>query len=58
MVSSVAVPILKAPNDLLPKTITVTLTLPSAREIAGGSVVIDPGSSLKEITSMNNRVRL
>lgn len=56
--SSVALPPLKAPNDLLPKTITVTLTIPSASEIAGGSVVIDPASSLKEITRVNNRVRL
>jgi len=58
VLSSATVPALKAPTDLLPKTITVTLTIPTTGQIAGGSVVIDPGATIKEITRVNNRVAL
>ena len=56
VLASAPVPALKAPLDLFPKTTTVTLTVPNAASLAGGSVVVDPGGTLKEITRMNNRV--
>jgi hypothetical protein len=55
---SAPVPALPAPLDLMPKTAVVTLTVPGSVKIAGGSVVIDPGNALKEITRINNRVGL
>ena len=51
-------PSLKAPLDLYPKTATVSLTLPAGIDWKGGSVTIEPGGSLPEITQMNNRVQL
>ena len=51
-------PTLKAPLDLHPKTATVSLTLPAGIDWKGGSVMIEPGGSLPEITQMNNRVQL
>jgi hypothetical protein len=58
VLATVPVPALKAPLDLFPKTTTVTLTVPNGASLAGGSVVIDPGATVKEITRMNNRVVL
>ncbi|MDQ3652407.1 MAG: hypothetical protein M3458_19465 [Acidobacteriota bacterium] len=59
VLSSVSVPALKAPIDLMPKTVTLTLTLPTGNHLGGGgSVVIDPDAMLKEITRVNNRVQL
>lgn len=57
-VASAAVPALKAPIDLLPKRVTVTLDLPAGARLEGASVVLDPETSMKEITRVNNRVRL
>jgi hypothetical protein len=51
-------PTLKAPLDLYPKTATVSLTLPAGIDWKGGSVTIEPGGNLPEITQMNNRVQL
>jgi hypothetical protein len=51
-------PTLKAPLDLLPKIATVSITLPSSANWKGGTVSIEPGGSLPEITQMNNRVQL
>jgi hypothetical protein len=58
VLSSVTVPGLKAPADLIPKTTRVTLTIPAGITISGGSVVLDPDSAMKEITRINNRVKL
>ena len=58
VLSSVLVPALKAPLDLMPKTVTVTLTAPAGNRIEGVSVVIDPDGTIKEITRVNNRVKL
>ena len=58
VLASVPVPALKAPLDMFSKTTTVTLTVPNGASLAGGSVVVDPGAALKEITRMNNRVAL
>lgn len=56
VIATMPVPALRAPNDLLPKTLTVTL--PALGSVAGGSVVIDPELQLREITRLNNRVQL
>ncbi len=58
VIASAAVPAIPAPLDLLPKTAVVTLTIPSGAQIEGGSVVIDPGANVEEITRRNNRVPL
>jgi hypothetical protein len=57
-VASAAVPALKAPVDLLPKRVTVTLDLPAGARLEGASVRIDPENSMKEITRVNNSVKL
>jgi len=57
VISSVSVPPLKAPADLLPKTFTVGLVRGGSK-LDGASVVIDPNAKIKEITRMNNRLRL
>jgi hypothetical protein len=51
-------PSLKAPVDLYPKIATVTITLPANANWKGGTVSIEPGGTLLEITQMNNRVQL
>jgi hypothetical protein len=48
---------LKAPLDLLPKTESVTLALPPGANFKGGSVSVEIGGELPEITQMNNRVQ-
>lgn len=58
VIADASVPSLKAPTDLLPKTITLTLTAPAGAKLEGGSVVLDPDSNMKEITRVNNHVRL
>jgi hypothetical protein len=58
IVASAPVPGLKAPVDLWPKTVKVTLRIPAGAGIEGGSIMIDPKSSIKEITRINNRVKL
>lgn len=56
--ATAAVPALKAPTDLLPKRVTVTLDLPAGADAKGASVVLNPEATLKEITRVNNRVKL
>jgi concanavalin A-like lectin/glucanase superfamily protein len=58
VLSSVQFPRLKAPVDLLPKTITINLPVTTRSRIVAGSVVVDPEGVIKEITRVNNRVRL
>jgi hypothetical protein len=58
MIASGRTPALKAPVDLFPKTATVTITLPAGADWNDGSVSVEPGGSLPEITQMNNRVQL
>jgi hypothetical protein len=53
--ASAKIPKLKAPTDLLPKTVTVTLTAPADRNLNGSTVVLDPDNKIKEITRINNR---
>jgi len=49
---------LPAPVDLFPKTTDVALTLPDGVEAEGGSVEIDPGQQIEEITKLNNVVKI
>jgi hypothetical protein len=58
VLASAPIPALKAPLDLIPKTATVTLTVPPGASLTGASVVVDPDGAFKEITRMNNRVGL
>ncbi len=58
VLATMPVPTLKAPADLLPKRVTLTLTMPAGAQLKGGSVVLDPDATMKEITRMNNRVQL
>jgi hypothetical protein len=51
------VPALKAPVDLVPKTVSVTLTLPAQADWKGGSVTIESSGTTPEITQKNNRVQ-
>ena len=55
---SAPVPRLEAPADLLPRRTTVTLAIPTGTRIAGCSIVLDPDAKMKEITRVNNRVKL
>jgi hypothetical protein len=50
------VPSLDAPLDYLPKTADVLLTAPSAGDLEGAKVVLDPDGKIEEITEMNNSV--
>ena len=56
VLASAAVPAIKAPIDLFPKTASVVLTLPSGADWKGGSVTVVSSGKLPEITQMNNRV--
>ena len=55
-IATSTVPALKAPTDLNPKTAVVKLTLPAHADYTGGSITIECGGTLPEITQMNNRV--
>jgi hypothetical protein len=57
VLASAAVPSIKAPLDLFPKTAAVSLTLPAGSDWKGGSVTVESSGDVPEITEMNNRVR-
>jgi hypothetical protein len=56
-IATAVVPALKAPVDLMPKTAVVSLKLPAHVDYAGGSVTVECGGSVPEITQMNNSVQ-
>jgi hypothetical protein len=58
ILATVKTPGIAAPLDLLPKTASVTLSLPSGTNVEGGSIEIDPDHATEEITAMNNVVKL
>jgi len=58
VIATVAVPALKAPLDLMPKTTRVTLTIPVGASLKDGSVALDPEATMREITRLNNQVKL
>jgi hypothetical protein len=57
VIATAKVAALKAPNDLLPKTATVSLTAAEG-ELKGGSVTVEADGDVQEITQLNNVVRL
>jgi hypothetical protein len=57
-IATAALSALAAPLDLLPKTASVRLRLPSGASPEGMKVVIDPRRTLTEITRRNNVVAL
>ncbi|PTX92510.1 LamG-like jellyroll fold domain-containing protein [Opitutus sp. ER46] len=58
VLASAAVPAIPAPLDLQPRTVTVSLPLPTNAALAGAQVEIDPDQQLDEITELNNRAPL
>jgi hypothetical protein len=58
VLATTAVPAIKAPLDLFPKTAVVELSLPKGEEWKGGSVTVESSGKIPEITQMNNRVPL
>ena len=58
VIATAAVPALKAPNDLVPKTATVSLNLPAGADWKSGSVTVEAKGDKPEITEMNNRVEI
>ncbi len=58
VLATAAVPAIKAPLDLFPKTAAVELSLPKGAEWKGGSVTVESSGEVPEITQMNNRVPL
>ena len=58
VLASAAVPSIKAPIDLFPKTASVVLMLPVGADLKGGSVTVESSGKLPEITQMNNRLPL
>jgi hypothetical protein len=58
VLATAAVPALKAPLDLFPKTASVELILPAGAKLTGGSVTVESGGKTPEITLVNNRVPL
>jgi hypothetical protein len=57
-VAAAAIPPLKAPLDLFPKTADVALAIPAGADWKGGSVTIEIGGNVPEATLKNNRVQL
>ena len=58
VLASAAVPAIKAPVDLFPKTASVSLSIPAGAEWKGGSVTVESSGKVPEITQMNNSVPL
>jgi len=55
--ATAAVPPLKAPLDVKPKTFRATLAVPEGKEWRGGTLTLEPGGELPEITMRNNVVK-
>ncbi|HSQ23689.1 MAG TPA: LamG-like jellyroll fold domain-containing protein [Pyrinomonadaceae bacterium] len=57
-ITAVTVPALKAPLDLMPRKTTVTLKVPVGAGMKDASLVLDPDATVREITRVNNQVKL
>jgi len=57
IVATAAVPPLPAPVDLFPRTAEVHVALPENAALDGGSIELDSGHQLEEITTANNTTR-
>ena len=58
ILATAVVPALEAPNDLRPRTVEVSLAVPTGTALTGASVEVDPEHRLVEITTLNNTVKL
>ena len=58
MIVTAAVPSLRAPIDLIPKTVEVMLTVPPSVDLMNCSISIDPDKKLNEVTVQNNSLTL
>jgi hypothetical protein len=56
VLASTTTPTLKPPTDLIPKTATVSLTLPAKSDYKGGTLTIESSGPIPEITQLNNEV--
>ena len=57
-VGETTIPVLRAPLDLRPKTVTAKLRAPKRITEEGYSLAVDPDDRIPEITEQNNRVQL
>lgn len=57
-IASAGVPALKGITGMRPSTTTVSLSVPDEARLSKGSVTVEPTGAAREITQMNNRVRL
>ena len=57
-VARTAIPALPAPSDLLPKTVTVQLALPTGFVRAGARVQVMQDGEAEEVTALNNTLPL
>ncbi len=57
VIATSAVPALKAPLDLVPKTADVALTVPASARLQGASVAVEMRGPVPEITLRNNVVK-
>ncbi|MCP5117608.1 MAG: hypothetical protein GY953_42840, partial [bacterium] len=58
VLASAPLPPLRAPVDLQPKTVEVTLPVPAGARLQGAEIHIEPEGRVREITIRNNVVRL
>ncbi|MEK6336219.1 MAG: LamG-like jellyroll fold domain-containing protein [Acidobacteriota bacterium] len=58
VLASAMVPGLRAPLDLFPKATKVTLTIPPGSKLRDSVIILDPGVTMKEITRLNNQLKL
>jgi len=56
-IANTPVSALKAPVDLLPKTVDVVLTVPAKANLQGASVTVEMRGTIPEITLRNNVVK-
>ncbi|MBE3135115.1 MAG: hypothetical protein IMZ55_16740, partial [Acidobacteria bacterium] len=56
ILASAGVPRLSAPADLRPRTALITLNLPAGADWTGGSITVEAGKGIPEITLRNNQI--
>lgn len=56
-IATVAVPVIKAPLDLVPQWTEIKITLPRGADLSAGSVQLDPEKKVNQITRVNDYVK-
>jgi hypothetical protein len=56
LVANVTVPAMEAPLDLSPNWLDVEIPIPADLDLSSGSIEIDPGKKIDQITRLNTRV--